>query len=70
MTSGPPFTTIAVAATGSGTAQTTINSSMARRNADQVLRSLIGMGLPPERVSVSSATSGVARVNEVHLYVR
>jgi hypothetical protein len=64
------FDLVAVASTGSGTAQTAINSNMARRNADQVLRSLIGMGLPPERVSVTSATSGAARVNEVHLYVR
>jgi hypothetical protein len=43
---------------------------MAQRDADQVLRSLISMGLSPDRVSMSSATSPNALVNEVHLYVR
>jgi hypothetical protein len=43
---------------------------MVRRDADQVLRSLISMGLSPDRVSMSAATSAAAQVNEVHLYVR
>ena len=53
-----------------GTAQTALNSNMVRRDADQVLRSLISMGLSPDRVSMSAATSAAAQVNEVHLYVR
>ena len=64
------FDLLAVAPSGGGTAQTALNSNMVRRDADQVLRSLITMGVPPDRVSVSSATSATAQVNEVHLYVR
>jgi hypothetical protein len=64
------FDLVAVAPSGGGTAQTALNSNMVRRDADQVLRSLISMGLSPDRVSLSSATSATAQVNEVHLYVR
>ncbi len=64
------FDLVAVAPNGGGAAQTALNSNMVRRDADQVLRSLISMGLSPDRVSLSSATSPAAQVNEVHLYVR
>ena len=64
------FDLVAVAPSGGGTAEVAINSNMAQRDADQVLRSLISMGLSPDRVSMSSATSPNALVNEVHLYVR
>ncbi len=64
------FDLVAVAPNGGGVAQTALNSNMVRRDADQVLRSLISMGLSPDRVSLSSATSSAAQVNEVHLYVR
>lgn len=64
------FDLVAVAPSGGGTAEVALNSNMAQRDADQVLRSLISMGLSPDRVSMSSATSPNAQVNEVHLYVR
>ena len=64
------FDLVAVAPSSGGTAQVALNSNMAQRDADQVLRSLIGMGLSPDRISMSSATSPNAQVNEVHLYVR
>ena len=64
------FDLVAVAPNSGGAAQTALNSNMVRRDADQVLRSLISMGLSPDRVSLSSATSPAAQVNEVHLYVR
>jgi len=64
------FDLVAVAPSSGGTAQVALNSNMAQRDADQVLRSLISMGLSPDRVSMSSATSPNAQVNEVHLYVR
>jgi hypothetical protein len=64
------FDLVAVAPSGGGTAQVALNSNMAQRDADQVLRSLISMGLSADRVSMSSATSPNAQVNEVHLYVR
>jgi hypothetical protein len=64
------FDLVAVAPASGGAAQVALNSNMAQHDADQVLRSLIGMGLSADRVSVSSATSPNAQVNEVHLYVR
>ncbi len=64
------FDLVAVAPSAGGTAAVALNSNMAQRDADQVLRSLISMGLSPDRVSMSSATSPNAQVNEVHLYVR
>lgn len=64
------FDLVAVAPSNGGTAEVALNSNMAQRDADQVLRSLISMGLSPDRVSMSSATSPNALVNEVHLYVR
>jgi hypothetical protein len=64
------FDLVAVAPSAGGAAQTALNSNMVRRDADGVLRSLMSMGLSPDRVSLSSATSPAAQVNEVHLYVR
>lgn len=64
------FDLVAVAPNQGGAAQTALNSNMVRRDADQVLRSLISMGLSPDRISTSAATSAAAQVNEVHLYVR
>jgi hypothetical protein len=45
-------------------------TTQARRNAEAVLRSLTGMGLPADRINLSSRTSSDARNNEVHVYVR
>jgi len=50
--------------------QAAANTNTARRNAEQVLRSLTEMGLPPSRVSLSSAVSQQAQTNEVHIYIR
>lgn len=41
-----------------------------RRNAEKVLRSLSGMNLPPERVSLSSSTDSDVNFSEVRLYLR
>jgi hypothetical protein len=64
------FDLVAVAPSGGGAAQVALNSNMAQHDADQVLRSLIGMGLASDRVSMSAAISPSAQINEVHLYVR
>ncbi len=50
--------------------QIALNSSQARRNAEQVLRTLAAMGVPSSRVSLLSSASQEAIANEVHLYVR
>jgi hypothetical protein len=64
------FDVVAVTPAAGTQAQVAVNSNTARRNADAVLRSLASMGLPADRVSISSATSPGAQVNEVHVFVR
>lgn len=58
-------------ASGQGQAgQTASNQNQSRRNVERVLRSLTEMGLPSNRVNVTSTTSREVATNEVHLYVR
>ena len=64
------FDLVAVAPTTGGQARVSLNSNKARRHSENVLRSLIEMGLPPARVAVSARTVAQARFNEVHLYLR
>ncbi len=64
------FDLVAVAPATGGPARVALNSNKSRRFAENVLRSLIEMGLPPGRVAVSGKTSPAARTNEVHLYLR
>lgn len=64
------FDLVAVAPASGGPARVALNSNKARRHAEEVLRSLTEMGLPPARVAVSSKTVTGASANEVHLYMR
>lgn len=64
------FDLVAVAPAGGDEATIALNSSKSRRHAENVLRSLVDMGLPPSRVAVSGKTATTANVNEVHLYLR
>lgn len=64
------FDLVAVAPTKGGAARIALNSQKARQHAENVVRSLIEMGLPPNRVAVSAQTMAQADNNEVHLYVR
>ena len=64
------FDLVAVAPSRGDEATVALNSSKSRRNAENVLRSLVDMGLPPSRVAVSGKTASTANVNEVHLYLR
>jgi hypothetical protein len=64
------FDLVGVAPTSGGKARVSLNSNKARRHSENVLRSLIEMGLPPTRVAVSARTASEARSNEVHLYLR
>lgn len=64
------FDLVAVAPDSGGPARVALNSNKARRHAEDVLRSLTEMGLPPARVAVSGKTSSAAQNNEVHLYLR
>ena len=53
-----------------GTGNQNLSSGSARRNAEQVLGSLAGMGLPSDRVMLSAMASPTAQSSEVHIYVR
>jgi hypothetical protein len=64
------FDLVAVAPSKGGVAQSALAVSQSKKNADAVMRSLTNMGLPPDRVTLSSTTSASAESNEVHLYVR
>ena len=64
------FDLVAVAPTTGGAARIALNSQKARQHAESVMRSLVEMGLPPNRVAVSALTQPQVANNEVHLYVR
>jgi hypothetical protein len=64
------FDLVAVSSIVGGTAKSALNSNETRRNAQNVLRSLVDMGLPPSRVSLSATSSKNGSSNEVHLYLR
>lgn len=64
------FELVAVHPAGHNAAEGTIESTRARRNAEQVLRSLMQMGLTMERIDLSYMPSAEASTSEVHLYVR
>ena len=64
------FDLVAVAPASGGPARVALNANKARRHAEDVLRSLTEMGLPPARIAVSAKTLGTASANEVHLYLR
>ena len=64
------FDLVAVAPNAGNPAQVALHSDASKRNAENVLRSLTSMGLPPERVSLSATTSASVQSDEVQLYVR
>jgi len=64
------FALVAVAPANGAPAEVALNTSKAKKNADQVLRTLTEMGLPAGRVSLSATTSADASTNEVHIYLR
>lgn len=64
------FDLVGVAPAVGGTAREAVNTNKARRHADDVLRSLVEMGLPPARVAVTTRVLPAAKTNEVHLYLR
>lgn len=64
------FDLVAVAPQTGGSAQIALNSNIAQRDADQVMRALLSMGLTADRISMSAATSPTAQVIEVQLYIR
>ncbi|MGE4313857.1 MAG: hypothetical protein AB7E85_06255 [Pseudobdellovibrionaceae bacterium] len=64
------FELVAVEPTGGNAAQTAIESTRARRNAEKVLRTLTDMGVNENRIDMSTAQSAGATSSEVHIYIR
>ncbi len=64
------FDLVAVAPNRGTPAELALNTSRSKDNAERVLRSLTDMGLPANRVQLSSSSSADAFTNEVHIYVR
>jgi hypothetical protein len=64
------FELVAVTPLSGSPSDVAANAGIAKRNAEKVLRSLVDMGLPAERVTMASATSDTARTAEVQIYVR
>jgi hypothetical protein len=64
------FDLVAVSPEDADAGQAAVAANRARRNAERVLRTLIDMGLPPNRVTLSSATLPDVADPEVQLYVR
>lgn len=64
------FDLVAVSPSRGTQAQVALASVNAKRQAETVLRSLTEMGLPPDRVTMSSQQSASAQSNEVQIYVR
>lgn len=61
------FDIVAVAPGGGNAAA---NAAKARQYAEEVLRTLLNLGLPADRMTLSATASPNAQVNEVHVYVR
>jgi hypothetical protein len=64
------FDLVAVAPANGSPAEVALNSDIARTNANKVMRSLLTMGLPADRVSVTQVTDPNVPTNEVQIYVR
>jgi hypothetical protein len=64
------FDVVAVAPVTGTPARVALNTSESKRHAERVYRSLVEMGLPGNRLSISTTTSTGVATNEVHVYVR
>jgi hypothetical protein len=64
------FDVVGVAPSNGTAAQVALNNDIARTNADRVVRSLLSMGLPADRVSSGQQTDAGISANEVRIFVR
>ena len=64
------FDILAVSPQRGSAAQVALSGTQAKRDAEGVLRALADMGLPPNRVKLSSSASPDSESNEVHIFVR
>jgi len=64
------FDLVAAAPANGASEEIARNSEIARASTEKVMRSLLDMGLPADRISVSQVTDPNLQGNEVRLYVR
>ncbi|MEA1937707.1 MAG: hypothetical protein U9N14_01265 [Pseudomonadota bacterium] len=64
------FELVAVSPSAGNAAQVALASSEAKRNAEDVLRTLTQMGLPSERIALSAMGNASVNASEVHIFVR
>ncbi|MDD4616312.1 MAG: hypothetical protein PHW76_04240 [Alphaproteobacteria bacterium] len=64
------FSVVAVAPSAGDPAETAEQQRTAKRNADEIKRSLIALGLSPSRINVASTLAQTAQSPEVHIYIR
>jgi len=64
------FDLVAVSPSKGNPAELALNSSKSKDHAARVFRAITDMGMPANRVSLSSTTLDRAVTNEVHIYVR
>lgn len=64
------FDLVAVAPNSGSPGQAAVNANTSKQNAENVLHALTGMGMPANRMTLSSTTSGQVSNNEVRIYVR
>ncbi|MGD9537324.1 MAG: hypothetical protein AB7P52_05775 [Alphaproteobacteria bacterium] len=64
------FDVVAVAPAEGSPSVIALETNNAKRNAERVRRSLLGMGMPASRLTLSDAKSADAAVGEVHVYIR
>lgn len=64
------FDLVAVAPAAGSAAKVQLGQSRSRKFAESVLRTLVEMGLPADRVSLSATTNKDVATNEVHIYLR
>jgi len=64
------FEIVGVAATGGGAGDAAMATANARRQAEQVMRALVDMGMPADRVRLQSRSDARATANEVQVFVR
>lgn len=64
------FDVVTITPASGNSAEMALNANAARRNGEDVLRALTQMGVPMDRVNLSSGNSASARFSEVHIFIR
>lgn len=64
------FDLVAVTPNRGSSSETAMTQSKAKKHTNRVLKSLMDMGLPASRISLSASSSNTSVSNEVHIYIR